>query len=143
LVCTYLVYDTVVRLCQFFGCGGKANLVQIFVLNLRISFLYFLLCMDRQPYCHDCFSKISRLLFDFLKNTYCVSLFWRKKLLIFRAGVSCFSFTLFYSTLSALTDRQNHRQRNQYTCYAWARGTFFPVVLLCQFSVLVGNRICT
>ena len=29
----YLVYNTVVRLCQFFCCGGKANLVRIFLLN--------------------------------------------------------------------------------------------------------------
>jgi hypothetical protein len=27
-----------------------------------------------------------------------------------------------------------------YTCFAWAGGTFFTVVLLCQFLVLVGNR---
>ncbi len=27
-----------------------------------------------------------------------------------------------------------------YTHYAWAGGTFFPVVLLCQFFVLVENR---
>ncbi len=27
-----------------------------------------------------------------------------------------------------------------YTCCAWAGGTFFPIVLLCQFLVLVGNR---
>jgi hypothetical protein len=27
-----------------------------------------------------------------------------------------------------------------YTRYAWAGGTFFPVVLLCQVSVLAGNR---
>ncbi len=27
-----------------------------------------------------------------------------------------------------------------YTRYAWAGGTFFPVVLLCQFFVLAGNR---
>ncbi len=26
------------------------------------------------------------------------------------------------------------------TCYAWAGGTFFPVVLLCQLFVLSGNR---
>jgi hypothetical protein len=26
------------------------------------------------------------------------------------------------------------------TRYAWAGGTFFPVVQLCQFSVLAGNR---
>ncbi len=31
-------------------------------------------------------------------------------------------------------------QRNKYTCFAWAGGTFSPVVLLCQFSVLAGNR---
>jgi hypothetical protein len=30
-------------------------------------------------------------------------------------------------------DRQNDRQRNEYNCCAWAGGTFFPVVLLCQF----------
>ncbi len=28
----------------------------------------------------------------------------------------------------------------QNTCCAWAGGTFFPVVLLCQFLVLVRNR---
>jgi hypothetical protein len=30
--------------------------------------------------------------------------------------------------------------RTRYTHRAWAGGTFFPVVLLCQFFVLVGNR---
>jgi hypothetical protein len=35
---------------------------------------------------------------------------------------------------------QTEIRRNKYTHYAWAGGTFFPVVLLCQFSVLVGNR---
>jgi hypothetical protein len=40
----------------------------------------------------------------------------------------------------ALTDGQNDRQRNDDTCCASAGGTFFPVVLLCQFLVLVGNR---
>ena len=33
MLLTYLVYNTVVRLCQFFCCGWKANLVQIFLLN--------------------------------------------------------------------------------------------------------------
>ncbi len=41
---TYLVYNTVVRLCQLFCCGGKVNFVQI-------------------PYSHDCVSKISRTFF--------------------------------------------------------------------------------
>jgi hypothetical protein len=59
---------------------------------------------------------------------------------IFQTEVSCFSVKLFYSTLLALTHRQNHRRRNKYTRFAWAGGTFFPVVLLCQFLVLVGNR---
>ncbi len=65
------MYNTVVRLCQFFCCGGKANLVWL---------------------------------------------------------------TLFYSTLLTLTHRQTDRQRNKYTCFAWAGGTFFPVVLLCPVS---------
>ncbi len=42
--------------------------------------------------------------------------------------------------LLALTDRQNDGQRNKYTRCAWAGGTFFPVVVLCQFLVLAGNR---
>jgi hypothetical protein len=36
--------------------------------------------------------------------------------------------------------RQTELWRNKYTRCAWARGTFFPVVLLCQFFVLAGNR---
>ncbi len=61
-------------------------------------------------------------------------LFYRKNSLIFRTGVSCFSVTLFYSTLLALTDGQKDWQRVQYTRFAWAWGTFFPVVLLCCVS---------
>ncbi len=41
---TYLVYNTIVRLCQFFCCGGKVNFVWL-------------------PYSHDHFSKISRTFF--------------------------------------------------------------------------------
>ncbi len=33
-----------------------------------------------------------------------------------------------------------YRQRLEYTRFAWAGGTFFPVVLMCQFLVLAGNR---
>jgi hypothetical protein len=77
VLCTCLVYNTVVRLGQFFCCGGKANLVWL---------------------------------------------------------------TLFYSTLLTLMGGQKDGQRNKYTRYAWAGGTFFPVVLLCQYLVLVGNR---
>jgi hypothetical protein len=74
-------------------------------------------------------------------------------LLIFWTGVFCFSvtlfyltlfccggkanivwFTLLYSTLLALTDGRNEGQRNEYTRFVWAGGTFFPVVLLCCVS---------
>ncbi len=97
----------------------------------------FFLCMDLQPYSHERFSKISRTLFDFLNNTYLVFFILEK----FWTGVSCFSITLFYFTLLALTGRRNDRQRNKYTRFAWAGGTFFPVVpYLCQFLVLAGKR---
>ncbi len=43
--------------------------------NFPLLCISFLLCMDLQPYSHDCFSKISRTLFDFLNNTYWVSFF--------------------------------------------------------------------
>jgi hypothetical protein len=36
---TYLEYNTVVRLCHFFGCGRKVNFVQIFLFNP--NFLFF------------------------------------------------------------------------------------------------------
>ncbi len=36
--------------------------------------------------------------------------------------------------------RQTELQREKYTCCALAGGTFFPVMLLCQFLVLVRNR---
>jgi hypothetical protein len=51
----------------------------------------------------------------------------------FRLG----SFTL-HPSLSPY--RWTELQRNEYTCFAWAGGTFFTVVLLCQFLVLAGNR---
>jgi hypothetical protein len=48
--------------------------------------------------------------------------------------------TFFYFTLLALTDRQNYRWRNKYTHNAWAGGTFFPAVMLCQHLVLVAGN---
>ncbi len=47
---------------------------------------------------------------------------------------------LLHIPLLALTDRENDGHIDEYTCCAWAGGTFFPVVLLCQFLVLAGNR---
>ncbi len=40
---------------------------------------------------------------------------------------------LLHIPLLALTDGQNDRQRDEYTCCTWAGGTFFSVVLFCQF----------
>jgi hypothetical protein len=92
--------------------------------------------MDLQPYSHDCFSKNIENFVSFPKQ-YLLGFFILEK---FLTGVSCFSVTLFYSTLLAHTDGWNHRRRLKYTRFAWAGGIFSPVVLLCQFSVLAGNR---
>jgi hypothetical protein len=40
---------------------------------------------------------------------------------------------LLHIPLLALTDIQNDGQTKEYTHCAWAGGTFFPVVLLCQY----------
>ena len=42
MLCTYLEYNTVVRLCHFFCCGGKVNFVQIFLFNPNFL-LFFVL----------------------------------------------------------------------------------------------------
>ncbi len=45
-------------------------------------------------------------------------------------------FTLFYSTLLTLTHGRNDWQRNKYTRFAWAGGTFFHFQLCCYVSFL-------
>jgi hypothetical protein len=62
-----------------------------------------------------------------------------KHVFIYQTEVSCFSITLFYSTLLALTHRQNHRPRNKYTRCAWAGGFFFQ--LCCCVSFLFWREI--
>ena len=113
--------------------------------------------MDLQSFRHDCFSKISRTLFNFLNNTYWVSLFFRNNSLIFRTGVSCISvtllyftlfccggkanlvrFTLFYSTLLTLTDGMTDRGTNTLAL----RGLEEPFFqLCCCFSFLFWREI--
>ncbi len=96
--------------------------------------------MDLQPYSHDRFSKISRTLFDFRQNTYGASLFLEKQLAnILDRGVLFLGNTLFFYSLSPYRWTASQTE-NEYTRFAWAGGTFFPVVLLCQFFVLAGNR---
>ncbi len=48
-------------------------------------------------------------------------------------------FKIYVFSYSRQTDEQTNRTE-KYTCFAWAGGTYFPVVLLCQFLVLAGNR---
>jgi hypothetical protein len=88
----------------------------------------FLLCMDLQPYSHDCFSKNIKNFVWFPKQ-YLLCFFILEKLW---TGVSCFSVTLFYSALLALTEGQNYWWRVKYTHCAWAGGTFFQ--LCCRVS---------
>ncbi len=95
-----------------------------------------------QPNSHDRFSKISRTFYASRKLWIIIVFLLRtlkKKLPIFLINT-----LLLHIPLLAHTDRQNYRgtelQRNKYTCCAWAGGSFFPVMLLCQFLVLVGNR---
>ncbi len=136
------------RLCQFFCCGRKANLLQIFLLDpnfllvnrnkLSVTVYLFLALYGSTTIQSQLFLKNIENFVWFPKQ-YLLGFFILEKQLAYIL-VSCFSITLFYCTLLALTHRQNHRQRNKYTRYAWAGGTFFPVVLLCQFFVLVGNR---
>ncbi len=156
----YLLYNTVVRLCQFFCCGGKVNFVQI-------------------PYSHDHFSKISWTFFVnkmipyktyvqedqlslalygsttiqsrlFLKNIENFVWFPKQYLLSFLLlekqldnfpdrGFLFLRNTLLLYSLNPYS--QTERQTESWIhslCVGWKN--LFPVVLLCQFFVLAGNR---
>ncbi len=146
------MYNIVVRLCQFFCCGRKVNFVRIpysrdrFSKISRTFFVKKLIPYTTYVWEDQLFLALygstiiqSQL---FLKNIENFVWFPKQYLLGFfiLEKVSCFSVTLFYSTLLALTHGQEDGQRLKYTCFTWAGGTFFPVVLLCQFYVLMGNR---
>ncbi len=154
------------RLCQFICCGGKVNFVQIPYSHDRfskISRTFFVKKMiPYETYVREdqlflalyWSTTIQSLLFLknienfvwFPNNTYWVSLFLRNNLLIFRTGVSCFSvtlfystlfccggkanlvrFTLFHSTLLTLTDRMTDRGTNTLA----SRGLVEPFFQLC------------
>ncbi len=155
------MYNTVVRLCQFFCCGGKVNFVQI-------------------PYSHDRFSKISRAFFVkklipyktyvqedllflalygsttiqsrlFLKNFKNFVWFPKQNLLGFLilekqlANIPDRGFLFLHNTLLLyslspysqtewLTEEQIHSLR-----VGWRNLFSSCVVVLCQFLVLAGN----
>ncbi len=106
-------------------------------LLLRISFQH---CMDPQPHSHDRFSKISRTLCT-TRNQYIIVVFLQctqKDKLPF----VLISTLLLYIPLLALTHKRTEWQmENEYTRCTWAGGTFFPVVLLCQFLVRGDNQV--
>ena len=91
-----------------------------YFLLLHSSFLH---CMDLQPYSHNHFSKILRT-FCASKNYGIIILFLqhtlKEKLPIFLINT-----LLLHLPLLALTYGQNDGQRNKYTRFAWAGGTFF------------------
>jgi hypothetical protein len=95
-----------------------------------------------QPNSRYCFSKILRTFYASRKSWKIVVFLLatlKEKLPIFLINT-----LLLLIPLLVLTDRQNYRwtelQRNKYTRCAWAGGTFFLVVLLCQFLAPAGNR---
>ncbi len=55
---TYLEYNTVVRLCHLFCCGGKVNFVQIFLFNP--NYLLFLVLTENSSG-HETRSKGTRI----------------------------------------------------------------------------------
>jgi hypothetical protein len=118
-------------------CGSQNRWIIVVFLqsnSLRITIVSQKYWDLLQPYSHNHFSKILRTFYaskKILNNCSIPSTHAEKKLPIFLINTP-----LLYIPLLALTDRQNHRQRNKYTCYTWAGGTFFPVVLLCQYLVL-------
>jgi hypothetical protein len=111
--------------------------------NFLLLCISFFLCMDLQPYSHNRFSKISRTFYASRKSWIIVVFLLctlKEKLLIFLINT-----LLLHIPLLALTDGQNYRETDRITeewihllRVGWRK--FFPIVLLCQFLVLVGNR---
>ncbi len=104
--------------------------------NFLLLCISFLLCMDLQPYSHDCCSKN-------IENFLC-----KQKLVNSRSipsmhaerKITDHSHKHFFTPYPSLSpDWQTDRQRDKYSCCAWAGGTFFPDVVLCPFLVLAGN----
>ncbi len=145
------------QLCHFCCCGGKVNFVQIpysqdsFSKILR-TFIVKKLAPDKTYIQEDhlflsLYGSTTIQSRSFLKNI--ENFVWFPKQYLFGffilekfwTGVSCFSITLFYFSLLALTDRRNDRQRNKYTRLAWAGGTFFQLCC-CVVSVFGSGGKC-
>ena len=74
MLCTYLVYNTVVWLWYFFCCGGKVNVVRIFLLNPNFLLVHrnrYLEVMDdgqKTPRGHPDFNSYVKILRVFIDN---------------------------------------------------------------------------
>ncbi len=100
--------------------------------------LYQKYCDLLQPNSCDCFSKILRTFYASRKSWIIVvflQLMLQEKFPIFLINT-----LLLYIPLLALTHSQNDWWRDEYIHCTWAGGSFYPVVFLCQFLVLAGNR---
>ncbi len=109
--------------------------------QLRITIVFQKYWDLLQPQSCDRFSKILRTFYASKKSWIIVVFLQRtpkEKLPIFLINT-----LLLYIPLLALTDRQNQRQRNEYTCYAWAGGTFFQLCCCVSFlvvaEIILGN----
>jgi hypothetical protein len=60
---------------------------------------------------------------------------------IHRSLLLQFSSSHFTTRVFSVIEFKKCTQTSKNTRFAWAGGTFFPVVLLCQFFVLAGNRL--
>ncbi len=144
------MYNTFVRL-SIFCCGGKVDFVQIFLLNP--NFLLVHSCSIQISFSHTGIGiwrgwtternlHVSTLIFSPMWkfnvfscsrqiDSFCV--LWRNisNSYVIPQKASLWNFwvntLLLFIRLLTLTDRWNFRQRNKYTCYGWARGTFFKL----------------
>jgi hypothetical protein len=89
----------------------------------------FLLCMDIQPYSHDCFSKNIKNFVWFPKQ-YLLGFFILEKYFGQGFPVSPYNTLLLYS-LSPYS--RTELETEKHTCCAWAGGTFFQLCCCVSF----------
>ncbi len=124
---TYLVYNTIVQLYHFFVVAGK--LIQY---KFSCSIQEFSSCTQEQVLGGD--------------GQQTENSTWTPRFSFLHENLMCFhipdiflvNILLLYS-LSPYGHTES-RTENEYTLFTWTGGTFLPVVLLCQFFVLAGNR---
>jgi hypothetical protein len=128
VLCTYLVYNTVVQLCQFFCFGGKANLVRLFLLNPNF------LLIHRNKYSEgmEDGQKNPRGYPDYLSYV---------KLNVFHIPDIFLVNTLLLDSLSPYSQTEGQTETQIHSLRVGWRNLFSScAVVSCQFLVLAGNR---